>query len=58
MHDDWKPFSQSPSQKFHKISINFGKPQSLSKIPKVRLESMKCMVDERNEILPEEERSI
>ena len=43
MHDDLKPFSQSLSQKFHKNSINFEKPQSLSKIPKVRLEDMKCM---------------
>ena len=58
MHDDLKPISQSPSQKFYKNSINFEKPQSLSKIPKVRLESMKCMIGERNEILPEEERLI
>ena len=43
MHDDLKPFSQSPSQKFHKNSIDFENPQSLSKIPKVRLEDMKCM---------------
>ena len=43
MHDDWKSFSQRPIQKFHKNSINFEKPQNLSKIPKVRLEDMKCM---------------
>ena len=29
MHGDLKPFSQNPSQKFHKNSINFEKPQSL-----------------------------
>ena len=30
MHDDLKPFSQSPSQKFHKNSTNFEKPQKFS----------------------------
>ena len=54
MHDDLKPFSQSPSQKFHKNSINFEKPQSLSKIPKVRSENMKCMIEWVKRITPDE----
>ena len=29
MHDDLKPLSQSPYQKFHKNSINFEKPHIL-----------------------------
>ena len=56
MHDDLKPFSQSPSQKFHKNSINFEKPQSLSKIPKVRSENMKCMREWVKKIIPDERR--
>ena len=55
MHDDWKSFSQSPTQKFHKNSITFEKPWSLSKIPKVRLENMKCMIEWLKKIIPEED---
>ena len=35
MYDDLNSFSQSPSQKFHKNSIDFEKPQSLSKSQKL-----------------------
>ena len=45
MHDDLKSFSQGPSQKFHKNSIHFEQPQSLSKILKVRSKNMKCMIE-------------
>ena len=31
MHDDLEPFSQSPSQKFHKNSTNFEKSQKIFK---------------------------
>ena len=34
MHDDLEPFSQSPSQKFHKNSINFEKNPIFFKNPK------------------------
>ena len=43
MHDDLSHFHKAHPKKFHKNSINFEKPQSLSKIPKVRSEDMKCM---------------
>ena len=56
MHDDLKSFSRSLSQKFHKNSIDFEKPQSLSKIPKVRSENMKCMREWVKKIIPDERR--
>ena len=55
MHDDWKSFTQSPTQKFHKNSITFEKPWILSKIPNVRLENMKCMIEWLKKIIPEED---
>ena len=56
MHDDLKSFSQGPSQKFHKNSIHFDQPQSLSKILKVRSKNMKCMIEWVKRIIPNERR--
>ena len=49
MHDDLEPFSQSPSQKFHKNSTNFEKSQKIfkKKKPKLIPKCMKCMKNER-----------
>ena len=44
MHDDLKSFKQKPIPKISQNSKNFEEPQSLSKISKVRLEIMKCMI--------------
>ena len=46
MHDDLKSFKPKPIPKIAQKLQNFEKPQSLSKIPKVR---------SKNEIIPEEE---
>ena len=43
MHEVLNSLKQHPTQKLHKNFINFEKPQSLSKIPKVRSKDMKCM---------------
>ena len=34
MHEHIESFTQNPSQKFHKIFINFEKPQKVFKKPK------------------------
>ena len=47
MHDDLEPFSQSLSQKFHKHSTNFEKPQKIFKNPKLIPKCMKCMKNKR-----------
>ena len=44
MHDVLKPFTQSPSQKFHKNLINFEESQKFSKTLKFRSKDMKCMI--------------
>ena len=44
MHDDLKSFKQKPNPKSSQKLQNFEKPQSLSKIPKVRSKNMKCMI--------------
>ena len=46
MHDDFKSFKQKPVPKIAQKLQNFEKPQSLSKIPKVRSKDMKCMINE------------
>ena len=43
MHEDFKAFSQKPTQKFHTNFINFEKSQKFSKTQKLRLKIMKCM---------------
>ena len=43
MHEDFKAFSQKPTQKFHTNFINFEKPQKFSKTQKLRLKIMKSM---------------
>ena len=40
---------QHPTQELHKNFINFEKPQSLSKIPKVWSKDMKCMIKRKKE---------
>ena len=44
MHDDLKSPKQKPIPKIAQKLQNFEKPQSLSKIPKVRSKNMKCMI--------------
>ena len=44
MHDDLKSFKQKPIPKISQPFQNFEKSQSLSKTPKVRSKSMKCMI--------------
>ena len=56
MHDDLEPFSQSPSQKFHKNSINFEKNPIFFKNPK-KLGQMHEMHEEWvKRIIPNERR--
>ena len=43
MHEEFKAFSQKPTQKFHNNFINFEKPKKFSKTQKLRLKIMKCM---------------
>ena len=40
MHDDIEPFSQSPSQKFHKNSTNFENPKKISKTQNLYLNAL------------------
>ena len=56
MHEVLNLLKQHPSQKLHKNFFNFEKPHSLSKIPKVRLENMKCMIEWVKKIIPDERR--
>ena len=58
MHDVLNSFKQNPSHKYCKNLINFEKSQKLFKNPKLRLKSMKCMIQERKEIIPNEENLI
>ena len=44
MHDFLKPFTLSPSQKFHKNLNNFEESQKFSKTPKFRSKDTKCMI--------------
>ena len=37
---------QNPTQKFHKILINFQKPQKFQENPKPRSKCVKCMIKE------------
>ena len=43
MHEDFKAFSQKPTQKFHNNFINFEIPQNFFKTQKLRFKIMKCM---------------
>ena len=56
MHEVLNLLKQHPSQKLHKNFINFEKHQSLSKIPKVRSENIKCMIEWVKKIIPDERR--
>ena len=58
MHEHLGSFIQNPSQKFHKNFINFEKPQKIFKNPKHRSKRMKCMIQERNKIILDEENLI
>ena len=40
MHDDLEPFSQSPSQKFHKNSTNFENPKKILKTQNLYLNAL------------------
>ena len=44
MHDDLKSFKQKPVPKFSQKLQNLEKPQSLSKIPKIKSKIMKCKI--------------
>ena len=50
--------NKNPSQKICKNLINFEKPQKLFKNPKLRSKNMKCMIEWRNKIIPDEEHLI
>ena len=59
MHDDLKSFKQNPTKKFCKNLINFEKSQNLSKTQNLgKKKIMKCMLQERNKIIPNEENLI
>ena len=56
--NDLNLFKQNPIQKFCKKLINFEKHQKLFKNPKLRSKRMKCMIQERNKIILDEENLI
>ena len=58
MQDDLKLFEQKPIRKFHKKLNNFEKSQKSSKTPKVRTKDMKCMINEWESIIPDEENDL
>ena len=43
MHEDFKAFSQKPTQKFHNNFINLENPKKISKTQKLWLKIMKSM---------------
>ena len=47
MHGHITSFKQNPTQKFHKILIDFQKPQKFHKNPKPRSKCVKCMKNKR-----------
>ena len=49
MHEHISSNKQNPTQKFHKILINFQKPKKFHKNPKPRSKYVKCMNNERLE---------
>ena len=46
MHEDFKAFSQKPTQKFHNNFINFENLQKYFKNPKTYVYYMKCIKNE------------
>ena len=49
MHEHITSYKQNPTQRFHKILINFQKPQKFQVNLKPRSKCMKCMKNERKE---------
>ena len=47
MHEHITSKTQYPTQKFHKILINFQNPHIFQENPKPRLKCVKCMKNER-----------
>ena len=47
MYDILKAFKWKPNPKFQEKLINFEKPQKFPKIPKPKIQNMKCMRKER-----------
>ena len=58
MHNDLKSFKKNPTKIFCKNLINFEKSQNLSKTQNLGKKIMKCMIQERNKIIPNEENLI
>ena len=55
MHEDFKAFSQKPTQKFHNNFINFEKPQKIFKNLKTWVKNHEMHEYERFRDLPSEE---
>ena len=58
MHGHLGSFKQNPSLNFSKNLNNFEKSQKFSKPPKVRSNDMKCMINECESIILDEENDL